>query len=140
MRDENFLMDILHFTPGSLDPDNVRRHGAVAHLPLASGNEEFDISCLYLAAGGQIAVPPVRHTQLLLVVNGKLEAAFAHGLRLEPSAGVGVLLKEGESCQLVSTTGAVIITVEGKQIEADPCGSSSPQRVMGQQWPSFESN
>lgn len=30
-------MDILHFTPGSLDTDGARRHGAVAHMPLASG-------------------------------------------------------------------------------------------------------
>jgi hypothetical protein len=133
-------MDVLHFTPGSLDPDNVCRHGTVAHMPLASGSGEFEISCLYLAPGGQIAVPPGRHAQLLLVVNGKSEATFPQGLRLEPSAGVGVLLKEGESCQLKSTTGAVIITLEGNQIEADPCGISSPQRVMGQQWPGFESN
>jgi hypothetical protein len=133
-------MDILHFTPGSFDPDNVRRHGTVAHMPMASGNGDFDISCLYLAPGSQIAVPPGRYAQLLLVVNGKLEATFEHRLRLEPSAGVGVLLKEGESCQLESATGAVIITLEGDQIEADPCGLSSPQRGMGQQWPCFESN
>jgi len=109
-------------------------------MPLASGHGEFEVSCPYLSPGGQIAGPPARHAQLLLVVNGKFQATFPHGLRLEPSAGVGVLLKEGESCQLESTTGAVIITLEGKQIEADPCGISSPQRVMGQQWPSFESN
>jgi hypothetical protein len=133
-------MDILHFTPGSLEPDNARRHGTVAHMPLASGKGDFDISCLYLAPGSQIALLPGRHAQLLLVVNGKLEAIFAHGLLLEPSAGIGVLLKVGESCQLESATGAVIIALEGKQIEADPCGLSSPQRVMGQQWPSFESN
>jgi hypothetical protein len=41
---------------------------------------------------------------------------------------------------LESTTGAVISTLEGKQIEADPCGISSPLRVIGQLWPSFESN
>jgi hypothetical protein len=133
-------MDILHLTPGSLDPENVRRHGTAAHMPLASGSGEFDISCLYLPPGGQIAVPPARHAQLLLVVNGKFEATFPHGLRLEPSAGVGILLKAGESCQLESMTGAVLIMIEAQQIEADPCGSSIPQRVMGQQWPSFESN
>jgi hypothetical protein len=93
-----------------------------------------------LAPGSQIAVPPVRHAQLLLVVNGKFQATFPKGLRLEPSAGVGILLKAGESCQLRSTTGAVVITVEAQQIEADPCGIFHPERVMGQQWPSFESN
>jgi hypothetical protein len=30
-------MQAIHFTPGTLDPDNVRRHGTVAHMPLASG-------------------------------------------------------------------------------------------------------
>jgi hypothetical protein len=133
-------MDILHFTPGSLDPDNVRRHGTMAHMPLAGGHGEFEVSCLSLSPGSQIVVPPGRQAQLLLVVNGKLQATFPHGLRLEPSAGIGVLLQEGESCQLESTTGAVIMTVEAQQIEADPCGISSPQRVMDQQWPSFESN
>jgi hypothetical protein len=83
----------------------------------------------------------LRHAQLLLVVNGKLHARFSSPqLLLEPSAGVGLLLKEGESCQLESTTGAVIITVEAQQLVADPCGISSPQRVMRQQWPIFESN
>lgn len=133
-------MEIIHFTPGSLDADNVRRGGTTAHMPLVSGDGEFDVSCLYLAADSQIAVAPGKHAQLLLVVNGKLHATFPHGLRLEPSAGIGILLKEGESCQLESTTGAVIITLEGKQIEADPRGISTPRRVMGQQWPSFESN
>jgi hypothetical protein len=61
-------------------------------------------------------------------------------IRLEPSAGIGILLKEGESCQLDSTTGAVIITLEGKHIGADPCGISHPNWVIGQQWPSFESD
>ena len=89
-------MNILHFTPGSLDPDNVRRHGTVAHMPLAFGSGKFDISCLYLSHGGKIAVPPAHQTQLLLVVNGRLQATFPNGLRLEPAAGIGILLQERE--------------------------------------------
>jgi hypothetical protein len=61
-------MQAIHFTPGTLDPENVRRHGTVAHMPLASGNGEFEVSCLYVAPGGSIAVEPKRHPQLLLVV------------------------------------------------------------------------
>ncbi len=133
-------MDILHFTPGSLDPDNVRRRGTVAHLPLASGDGDFELSCLYLSPGGQIAVAPAQHAQLLLVVNGRTEARFPNGLLLKPSSGVGVLLQEGEGCQLTSATGAVVLTIEADQLTADPCGISSPDRVMGQLWPSFESN
>lgn len=30
-------MDIIHFTPGSLDADNVRRHATVAHKKLFHG-------------------------------------------------------------------------------------------------------
>jgi hypothetical protein len=33
-------------------------------------------------------------------------------MRLNPSAGVGLLLQAGEGCQLTSATGAVILTVE----------------------------
>jgi hypothetical protein len=53
-------MEVIHFTPGSLDPENVRRHGAVAHLPLVTGQGEWQMSCLYLAPGGSIAVSPAR--------------------------------------------------------------------------------
>jgi len=70
-------MQGVHFTPGTLDPENVRRHGTVAHMPLASGNGEFEVSCLYLAPGGSIAVEPKRHPQLLLVVNGKAKTLFS---------------------------------------------------------------
>jgi hypothetical protein len=133
-------MDILHFTPGSLDPDNVRRHGTVAHMPLASGEGEFELSCLYLSPGGQIAVAPANHVQLLLIVNGRAEAAFLNGVRPNPMAGMGLLLQAREGCQLASTTGAVILAIEADQLAADPCGISHPERVMGQQWPTFESN
>jgi len=132
-------MDILHFTPGSLDPDNVRRHGTVAHMPLASGQGELELSCLHLSPGGHIAVPPVQHAQLLLIVNGRAEATFPNGMRLNPSAGMGLFMQAGEGCQLASATGAVILTIEADQLGPDPCGISHPERVMGQRWPSFES-
>jgi hypothetical protein len=133
-------MDILHFTPGSLDPDNVRRHGTIAHMPLASGQGELDLSCLYLSPGGHIAVAPARYAQLLLIVNGRTEATFPNGMRLNPMAGMGLLLQKGERCQLASRTGAVIMTIEAEQLAGDPCGISHPERVTSQQWPSFESN
>jgi hypothetical protein len=134
-------MQVIHFTPGTLDPENFRRHGTVAHMPLASGNGEFEVSCLYVAPGGSVAVEPKRHPQLLLVVNGKAKTLFlSPSMLLEPSAGVGMLLAAGERCQISSSTGAMLLNLEAAQLEADACGISSPQRVMGQQWPSFESN
>jgi hypothetical protein len=77
---------------------------------------------------------------LLLIVNGRTEAPFPNGMRLNPMAGMGLLLQKGEGCQLASRTGAVILTIDADQLTADPCGISHPERVMGQQWPSFESN
>jgi hypothetical protein len=133
-------MDILHFTPGSLDPENARRRGTVAHMALASGSGEFEASCLYLAPEGRIAVEPRAHPHLLLVVNGRMTATFPNDMTLSILTGMGMLLQSGERCQLASTTGAVIVTVEAGRLAADPCGTSHPERVMHQQWPNFESN
>src|ERR1700722_2365598 len=125
-------MQVIHFTPGTLDPENVRRYGTVAHMALASGHGEFEVSCLYVAPGGSIAVEPKRHPQLLLMVNGKAETLFSSpSVRLEPSAGVGILMAAGERCQISSSTGAILLNLEATQLEADACGISSPQRVMG---------
>jgi hypothetical protein len=133
-------MQMIHFTPGSLDSENVRRHGTVAHLLLANGEGEFEVSALYLAPGGQIDVAPEDYYQLLLVVNGRADTLYSCGLRLELSAGMGMLFDKGEGCHVSSTTGAVILTVESKQMAADACGISRPERVRGQLWPAFESN
>jgi len=132
-------MQVIHFTPGSLDPRNVDRRGAIASLPLANGSGEFELSALYLAPHGQISVAAQQHRQLLLVVNGRTTAKFRYGL-LEPSAGVGLLLEVGEGCQLSTTCGAVVLAIEARQLEADPCGISSPDRVAGQLWPTLVSN
>jgi hypothetical protein len=50
------------------------------------------------------------------------------------------LIVAGERCQISSSTGANLLNLEAAQLEADACGISHPERVMGQQWPSFESN
>jgi hypothetical protein len=133
-------MHVLHFTPGSLDPENPRRHGTVAHMALASGNGEFQASCLYLAPRGQIAVEPTSQGRLLLVVNGKTRATFSNRVSIQALAGMGLLLEPGEQCQLASETGSVILSLEAPCLEADPCGISHPERVVGRQSPNFESN
>jgi hypothetical protein len=46
----------------------------------------------------------------------------------------------GERCQISSATGAIILNLEASQLDPDACGISHPERVMGQQWPIFESN
>jgi hypothetical protein len=52
---------------------------------------------------------------------------------------MGMLLHSGETCQLDSEQGAVIIAIEATKLDADFCGISLPERVAGQQWPSVES-
>jgi len=134
-------MQVVHFTPGTLDPDNVWRHGTVAHMPLASGSGEFEVSCLYVAPDGTIAVEPKRHPQLLLIVNGEARTLFSSPtVLLKPSAGVGILMSAGERCQISSNGGPINLNLEASQFDADACGISHPERVMGQQWPMFESN
>jgi hypothetical protein len=135
-------MNVLHFTPGALDPANARRRASAAHVALASGSGEFQASCLYLAPGGEIAVEPTSQARLLLVVNGKASASFPspNRLCLQVLAGIGLLLEPGEECQLASETGSVILSLEAEQLAADECGISRPERVMGHQWPNFESN
>jgi hypothetical protein len=134
-------MQVIHFTPGTLDSENVARQGAVPHLPLAAGSGEFEISCLYVAPGGTIAVEPKGQPQLLLLVNGKAKLLFSSPTALlKPSAGMGILLSAGERCQISSSTGAVFLDLEGEQLEPDECGISHPERVIGQQWPVFECN
>jgi hypothetical protein len=134
-------MQVIHFTPGTLDSEHVRRQAEFPHLPLAAGSGDFTISCLYVAPGSTMAVEPKGHPQLLLLVNGKARMLFSSPtVLLKPSAGVGILMKAGERCEISSSTGAVFLNLEGDQLEADECGISRPERVIGQQWPVFECN
>jgi hypothetical protein len=53
---------------------------------------------------------------------------------------MGVRLKPEEGYQFSSATGVVILALEADQMEADDCGISHPDSVMGQLGPNFESN
>jgi hypothetical protein len=133
-------MDLVHFTPGSIGHDTARTPGAAAIMPLANGKGDVEISCLYLPPRGWVSVLLSDHSQLILTVNGKASATFPTGFGPKIYAGMGMLLHAGETCRLDSVLGAVIIAIEATKLEADLCGISLPDRVMGQQWPSFESN
>jgi hypothetical protein len=75
------------------------------------------------------------------VVNGKAKTLFSSpSVLVEPSAGVGILMAAGERCQISFCTGAILLNLEAAQLEADACGISHPERVMGQQWPTLQSN
>ena len=133
-------MDIVHFTPGMLNYDKPRAGETAATLPLASGTGDLQVSCLSLSPGGKISVPASIHSQLIMTLNGKAPATFPTGFGPRIYAGMGMLLHPGETCQLDSELGAVIIAVEATKLDADPCGISLPERVAGQKWPSLESN
>jgi len=133
-------MQMIHFTPGSLDPKNYGRRGVAASLPLSSGSGDHELSALYFAERGQISIAAQPHCQLLLMVNGKAEVRYGNGRLFELYAGVGLLLAKGEGCQLSTMTGALLLTIEGRKIEADPCGISTLERVAHQQWPALLSN
>ncbi len=128
-------MQVLLFTPGCLDLEGFRKNGTVAIMSLAASSGESEVSCLCLAPGGSVTVPPATYAQLYLVVNGQVTGVFDHSLRIEIWAGVGIALEASDSCRLESIAGAVLIAVESAGITVDPCGLSVPERVRGQPWP-----
>jgi len=93
-----------------------------------------------MAPGGSIAVSRESYDRLILVVNGRVTVAQDDGCIIDASAGMGIVLEGTESGLLKCETGAVLITVETDDLVADACGLSTPDRVMGQRWPQFESN
>jgi hypothetical protein len=93
-----------------------------------------------MAPGGSIAAARESYDRLILVVNGRVTVTHEHGCIIGASAGMGIVLEGTESCLLKCETGAVLITVETEDLEADACGLSTPDGVMGQRWPQFESN
>lgn len=133
-------MKIIHFTPGSLNPQTTGCRGAVASLPLANGDGGFVVSGTYLAPQGEITVTPEHCCQLLLIVNGRAVMTYLRTARLDVSAGMGMLLEAGEGCQLTTEGGAMVLAIGARVIAADECGISSPDRVAGQQWPSLRSD
>src|SRR5258706_10441374 len=124
-------MQVLHFTPGCLDPNGFRKKGTVVAMPLVASSGDSEISCLYLAAGGSVTLPPAPYAQLHLVVNGRVIGTFDHSLRIEIWAGVGFVLEASESCRLESTAGADLIAPEAAAMRTDTPGRSRPPRGGG---------
>ena len=67
---------------------------------------------------------------MIMAVNGITKSKFPTGFGPQIFAGVGVLLHLGETCQLESNEGAVIIAVEATKHEADLCGISMHPKVF----------
>ena len=68
-------IEVIHFTPGSLDPGDAGHSSAVASLPLANGQRDFELSAVYVAPDAQISLAQHQHRQLLLLVNATRDRA-----------------------------------------------------------------
>jgi hypothetical protein len=126
---------VIHFTAGATDSLLASNARGAQFVPLADGVGDAHIGCLRLAAGGRVPSLPMSQACVLLIVQGELVFEWGTTMRLELSAGVGVVLNAGEQCALVSRDGAILILVQSNDLEAHDCGISTPQRIMGQRWP-----
>jgi hypothetical protein len=128
---------LVHFTRGATNP--IENFGArrVRFVPLARGESDRDptVSCYHIGAGGRIAEVPSIHESALLVVHGYVTFSVINGGRANMSAGMGMVLNDGEHVRLESDTGAIIVAIESPTLDATAQGISSPERIFGQVWP-----
>lgn len=131
-------MQVIHFTRGATDPiDDFDAQGE-RFVPLAGGRNDSGptVSCIRLTPRGRIAETPCIHDCALLVVQGRLSLTeIEYSVRLDLSAGVGVVLSAGEPVQRESEEGATVVAVESPRLTASARGRSTPDRVPGQHWP-----
>jgi hypothetical protein len=64
-------LQTIHFTRGATDPLNSFGAKGARFLPLADGDGDTHVSCLYLEEGARIAWPSRTHAAALLVVHGR---------------------------------------------------------------------
>ena len=128
-------MQVIHFTEGATDPLQGFGAQSARFVSLAEGGGDTHLSCLYLDAGARIDRPSTSHDCALLLVHGQVIFAAESGLRLDLSAGVGVVLKAGEYYRLESARGGILLLVESAVLAATEGGLSTPSRILGQRWP-----
>jgi len=135
MQDKEDQCSILHFTPGCLDPENFRKKGTVAIMPLAASRGESEIPACTLRPEAASRCRQLLTRSCTWSSMGESPGTFDHSVRIEIWAGVGFLLEASKPCRLASPAGAVLIAIESAGITADTCGLSLPERVRGQPWP-----
>ena len=128
-------MQVIHFTEGATDPLKGFGAQSVRFVSLAAGGGDTHLSCLYVDAGARIDQPSTSHDCASLLVHGQGIFAGEFGLRLDLSAGVGLVLKAGERYRLESARGGILLLVESAVLAATKRGLSTPSRIMGQRWP-----
>jgi hypothetical protein len=130
-------MEVIHFTEGATDP--MKAFGAKngRYVPLADGIGTSHISCMHLEKGASIPKPMTSSAAALLVVHGRI-VLFHHQLmsRNQIHAGMGVVLDEEEPYAIKAETHAIVLVVEADLLWSHPDGTSTPERISGQTWPS----
>lgn len=129
-------MHVANFTEGATDPLREFRAQRARFVPLADGDGDTHVSCLYLDAGAQISDPPSSHDCALLIVHGELiYSSEPTAPRLQALAGMGLVIKAGERFTLESPKGAIVVLIESDLLAANERGISTPERIRGQRWP-----
>jgi redox-sensitive bicupin YhaK (pirin superfamily) len=94
------------------------------------------LSCLHLEKGGSISAPSISHGATLLVVHGRITITTQLGARIHFSGGMGAVFDPNEPYTLESHAGAIVLIVEADELRPHERGISTPERIMGQTWPS----
>ena len=129
-------MVVIHFTQGATDPLKGFNESGARFVPLADGTGDSHLSCLHLEKGGSISAPSISHGATLLVVHGRMTITTHIGARIEFSGGMGAVFNPNEPYTLESDAGAIVLIVEADQLRPHQRGVSTPERIMGQKWPS----
>jgi hypothetical protein len=130
-------MHIIHFTRGATDPLEAAGVRCAHFLPLADGEGDTHLGCLHLEPGAAVDAPSLTHAAALLVVHGRIQiAGNSPFTRIQVHAGMGCVFDKDEPYSLQSDVGAILTVVESDVLQANAPGISTPERIMGQTWPS----
>jgi hypothetical protein len=130
-------MDVIHFTYGATDPLNSGDAQGVRFLPLADGQGDCHLGCVHLDPGAKLAAPSLTHAAALLVVHGRINLTNEEPfVRLQVHAGMGCVFDKHQPYSLDTEVGAIVLIVESDTLAAHARGISSPDRIVGQTWPS----
>ena len=129
-------MVVIHFTQGATDPLKGFNGSDARFVPLADGTGDSHVSCLHLEKGASISAPSISHGATLLVVHGRIIITTDLGARIQLAGGMGAVFNPKEPYTLESHAGAIVLIVEADQLRPHQRGVSTPERIMGQKWPS----
>lgn len=117
-------MQVVHFTRARC---TLYMRGSIgrAFRPAHTRSGDCHLGCLLLGAGECV----------LLTVTGSITFIADCGLRLDARSGTGVVLNANEYFALEGGAGGIMMLIRCPHLKAHDNGISTPQRIMGQQWP-----